>query len=178
MWRNTSTSYGWLNKLLHWAVAVTVFGLFALGLWMTSLSYYDEWYHKGPDIHRSVGILLMLVMVLRVLLVHWMGKPRPLVSHSTAEVRLAQLVHLLIYLLVFAIGITGYLISTADGRGIEVFNWFAVPSLGSLFDHQEDVAGEVHEWLAYSLITLAVLHALAAVKHHVLDKDDTLKRML
>ncbi len=178
MWRNTHTGYGRFNKLLHWLVAITVFGLFALGLWMTSLSYYDEWYRKGPDLHRSIGVLLMLVMVLRVALVHWMGKPRPLASHSALEVRMAQLVHLLIYVLVFAIGISGYLISTADGRGIDVFNWFTVPSLGSFFEHQEDVAGEVHEWLAFTLVGLAVLHGLAAIKHHLLDKDDTLRRML
>jgi cytochrome b561 len=84
---------------------------------------------------------------------------------------------LLLYLLLFFIVVTGYLISTADNRGIEVFNWFVVPGFGEFFDHQADRAGLVHEWLAYSLIGLVLLHALGALKHHFIDKDATLKRM-
>ncbi len=52
--------------LLHWLVAATIIGLFALGFWMVDLSYYDPWYRQGPDIHRSVGILLFMAMVLRL----------------------------------------------------------------------------------------------------------------
>lgn len=74
--------------------------------------------------------------------------------------------------------ISGYLISTEDGRPIAVFGWFSVPALGALFDNQADIAGLVHEYVAYSLITLALLHAVAALKHHFFDKDHTLKRML
>ena len=70
------------------------------------------------------------------------------------------------------------MISTADGRGIEVFNWFEVPALPALIEQQEDVAGLVHYWLATSLIVLAGVHALAALKHHFINKDKTLLRML
>ncbi len=178
MWRNTSVQYGRINKAVHWVVALTVIGLFALGLWMTSLSYYHDWYRKGPDLHRSIGICLMLVMLVRVLAVHWMGKPKPLVTHSRAEVQLAKGVHILIYGLVFAVGLSGYLMSTADGRAVDVFSWFSVPSLGEFVPDQEDIAGDIHEWLAFGLIGMALLHGLAAIKHHLIDKDDTLKRML
>jgi cytochrome b561 len=74
--------------------------------------------------------------------------------------------------------ISGYLISTADGRAIEVFNWVSVPALGELFENQEDVAGDIHFYLAWTLIGLAVVHALAALKHHFINKDDTMKQML
>lgn len=74
--------------------------------------------------------------------------------------------------------ISGYLISTADDRGIEVFMFFVVPGFGSFFENQEDIAGLVHQWLAYILIALSLLHAMAAVKHHVIDKDNTLNRMI
>ena len=74
--------------------------------------------------------------------------------------------------------LSGYLISTADGRGIEVFNWFEVPGLGSFIENQEDLAGQVHEYAAYILIGLSSLHALAALKHHFMNKDNTLKKML
>ena len=74
--------------------------------------------------------------------------------------------------------ITGYLISTADGRGIEVFELITIPAYGAIIENQEDIAGLVHKWLAYLLIALASLHALAALKHHFIDKDNTLNRMI
>lgn len=74
--------------------------------------------------------------------------------------------------------ITGYLISTADGRGIEIFEFITIPAYGAIIENQEDIAGLVHKWLAYSLIMLAILHALAALKHHLIDKDNTLNRMI
>ncbi|MOA52423.1 hypothetical protein D3C78_1757160 [compost metagenome] len=73
---------------------------------------------------------------------------------------------------------SGYLISTADGRGIEVFGWFTVPATLSGIDGQEDIAGVVHLWLAWGLIGMAALHALAALKHHFIDRDATLSQML
>ena len=73
---------------------------------------------------------------------------------------------------------TGYLISTADGRGVEVFSLFTVPSMGEFIDNQEDIAGLIHEYVAWSLIIFAALHALAALKHHFINRDRTLTRML
>ena len=74
--------------------------------------------------------------------------------------------------------IAGYLISTADGRAIEVFGWFQVPA--TLYDlpEQEDIAGEIHELIAWALILLAGVHALAALKHHFINRDTTLLKML
>lgn len=178
MWRNSEISYGSISKGLHWLIAVTVFALFGLGLWMVDLDYYDSWYRQGPDLHRSVGMLLMAVMAMRALWMLWAGKPSPLSSHRRWEIVLAHVVHGLMYLLVFSIGVSGYLLSTADGHGIEVFNWFSVPSSGEWIADQEDVAGEVHEYLAFGLIAVALLHALAAIKHQLIDKDQTLKRMM
>lgn len=178
MLKNTTQAYGSVSKCLHWIIALVIIGMFALGLWMVDLSYYDSWYVKAPHYHKSVGILLGAAMVLR-LIWRWINpKPKHIVSHKPWEVILASTVHTLLYLLVFVIIATGYLIPTADGRCIEVFNWFTVPSIGTLLEDQEDVAGDVHYWLAIILIGLAILHALAAIKHHLLDKDATLKRML
>ena len=66
-WRNSPTHYGLTSIVLHWLVAVAVFGLFALGFWMVGLNYYSSWYRTAPDLHKSIGILLLLVMLLRVL---------------------------------------------------------------------------------------------------------------
>jgi cytochrome b561 len=174
--RNNGDNWDLPTIILHWLSAIIVFGLFALGWWMVDLTYYSDWYKTAPDIHKSIGILLGLVTLFRL---YWRAThKRPAVLGNRAERRLSALAHKLIYLLLISLFISGYLISTADGRGIDVFNWFTVPGFGSLIENQEDLAGEIHEWLAYSLIGLALLHAIAALKHHLINKDKTLTRML
>lgn len=178
MLANSESQFGLVSKSLHWLVAIGIFGLFGVGLWMVDLTYYDSWYRTAPYYHKSVGVVVGTLMLVRGLWMMKSGKPRALVSHQPWETLLSKATHVLLYVLVFAIVLSGYAISTADGRALEVFNWFQIPSLGSLVENQEDIAGEVHEILAFSLIGLVVLHAMAAIKHHMIDKDDTLKRML
>lgn len=176
--RNSSSGYGALMVLMHWVVAVAVIGLFALGYWMVDLTYYHGWYNKGPDIHRSVGMLLLFLMVFRVV---WRGvnkKPAPLPDHGRWEVLSAQAVHLLLYALLFVAMISGYLITSADGSAIDVFGWFSVPSVTGQIKGLEDTAGFVHYWSTWALVALSAAHAVAAVKHHVVDRDNTLRRML
>jgi cytochrome b561 len=74
--------------------------------------------------------------------------------------------------------LSGYLISTADGRGVAVFNLFEIPALPFQFDQQEDIAGSIHEVLAWTLIALTSLHGLAAFKHQPINKDSGLMRMI
>ena len=178
MLRNTSTGYGWISILLHWLVALAIIGLFALGLWMTELTYYDPWYREAPAIHKSIGILLFLVVVLRLAWRWGNPRPAPLPNHTPWEKRLGHAMHGLLYALPLLVMLSGYLISTAEGRPIEVFDWFSVPATLSGYEQQEDIAGEIHEILAFILIGLAGLHALAALKHHFIDRDRTLRRML
>lgn len=174
--KNNGDNWDLPTIILHWLSAIAVVGLFALGWWMVDLTYYSDWYRTAPHTHKSVGILLALLTLFRL---YWRAThKRPAPLGSKAERRLSGLAHKVIYLLLILLFASGYLISTADGRGIEVFNWFTLPGLGSFIENQEDLAGDIHEWLAYTLIALAVLHAVAALKHHFIDKDKTLMRML
>lgn len=177
MWKNTALSYGRISKLLHWVSALTIFTLFGLGFWMVDLTYYSQWYKTAPHWHRSLGILLFLATLFRLF---WRGfnqAPAAIASHSNFVKRAATAAHIVIYVLLLTLMSTGYLISTADARPIAVFSWFEVPALGSFVTNQADLAGLIHQYLAYALIALALLHCVAAIKHHVIDKDDTLKRM-
>lgn len=176
--KNSETHYGWISIFLHWITAVTIFSLFALGYTMVDLGYYDTWYKTAPALHKSIGITLFMVMLFRLLWRIRQIQPSHLKTHTPLERKAGKVVHNLLYLLVFLILISGYLISTADGRGIEIFGLLTIPSLGAFFNNQEDIAGVIHQILAYILVSLAILHGIAALKHHFIDKDSTLKRML
>lgn len=178
MWRNTADSYGLVSVVLHWVTALVVPALFALGLWMVDLDYYDPWYQRGPEIHKATGILLFLLLVVRTLWRIRNPKPLPESNLSRFERTAAGITHMALYLLLFAVMFSGYLISTADGRHIDVFGLFQVPATIAGLPSQADVAGQVHLILAITLISLAGVHALAALKHHFLDRDRTLLRML
>lgn len=176
MLKNTDEQFGIVSTYLHWLSALMVFSLFALGFWMVDLNYYSEWYRDAPYYHKSFGLILLGLTVLRIV---WKLKnhvPKEL-GNNSIEQKLAKLAHLGIYGLLLLIMFSGYLISTADGRGIELFNLLTVPSMGELFANQEDLAGEIHEIAAYTLMGMVFLHIVAALKHHFIDKDKTLKRI-
>ncbi|MFP4607288.1 MAG: cytochrome b [Thiohalospira sp.] len=174
-WRNGTDYYGLMAILFHWVVAAGVIGLFALGLWMVELTYYDPWYKTSLGWHKAFGVLLFGVMVARLI---WrLTNPRPRPHGRAWERRAAEAAHLGLYLLIFAAMVAGYLISTADGSDIDVFGLFSVPATLT-GKGQEDIAGEIHEILAWTIIGLASIHALAAVKHAAIDRDGTLRRML
>jgi cytochrome b561 len=170
------SKYNLFARIMHWLSALAIFSLFALGYWMVDLSYYSEWYKIAPNWHKSIGLSLFAFTLLRLI---WKILTKaPEIEGQTWEKTGAKIAHILLYILLFATFLSGYLISTADGRGIEIFNLFTLPSLGEIIPNQEDLAGEVHYYLTYSLIALALLHALAALKHHFMNKDNTLKKMI
>lgn len=176
MVKNSKSGYGWLAIALHWLMALGIFGIFGLGLYMVELTYYDTWYRGSLDLHKSIGLTLLIVWIIRITW-RWINT-NPEISGSPIEKKAAHYVHLLLYGVMLALMISGYLISTADGRGIEVFGLFEVPAMSVSFENQEDIAGDIHWLLAWSLILMVALHAMAAIKHHVINKDNTFLKMI
>ncbi len=178
-WRNTKNGYGLGAITAHWITVAAVLVLYPLGLYIISLTYYDPAYRIIPHWHKSLGMLLVIGVLLRLVWRLTNQRPHELSEHKLWERRLARGVHTVLYALLFVVPFTGYLISTADGRSVSVFGWFEVPALVTgLVRNQEDVAGLWHFWLATALIALVGLHALGALKHHFIDRDSTLKRMI
>lgn len=173
---NSKENYGAVSRALHWSMAVAIVGMFGLGFWMVDLDYYSPYYQSAPDLHRGVGILLLILLVFRFAWRIFNVDPER-GSLADIERRGAELAHWAFYPLLFALMLSGYFISTADGRPIDVFGLFEVPALVKQAG-LERIAGAVHEYLAYFTIGLAGLHALAAIKHHVIDRDRTLLKML
>ena len=176
IWRNTENTYGFVHIGLHWTVALMIAVMLPLGLWMTGLDYYDPWYKKGPDLHRAIGVLLGLVLVARIAWRIASLKPVPL-TRPGLETKAADITHRLLYVLPVLMIISGYLISTADGRAVDVFGWFEIPATLQGIEGQEDFAGDIHFVLAMILLSLISLHAGAALRHHFTLGDNTLRRM-
>lgn len=176
--KNNKTRWGALAILLHWVSAIVIIAMFALGLWMDDLTYYDSWYHKAPFVHKSVGMLLAVMIAIRVVWRIVNVTPKEL-SDSKLENLAAKLAHLALYILIIALIATGYAVSASKGHPIDVFGWFLVPAMFGTIDAQlVDILGDLHELLSFSIIFLAILHAIAALKHHFINKDDVLKRMV
>jgi len=174
---NTQQHYGVIAILFHWLSAIAIIALFVVGLWMMEVGYEHSWYDLAVHYHESIGMLLIIIMILRWLWRQYNILPRFSNTLSSLEKRSAISVHRLLYLLCFIILITGYLIPTADGRSIDIFNWFSVPALIKLEYQQVDIAGDMHFWLASLLVGLSGIHSLAALKHSFFDKHNPLNKI-
>lgn len=170
-------SHSAIIQLTHWLSAPLIIGLFILGIWMVELSYYHNWYQRAPDIHKSLGVLLFIIMLVRVTARCMQTQPEPLTNLPNWQHKAAEFTHVLMYICTFIILISGYLMSTASGKAVVVFDWFSIPALISYGDTQADNAGLIHQYTAYVLICSVILHVLAFVQHQFFYKDKILKRI-
>ena len=177
MLRNLPDRYGLVARSFHWLTAVAVLSLIALGVYMTELSYYHEDRQWTYTWHRGVGVLVFGVAVLRLIWRHIDPPPPSPPSHSPLIRRLSQAGHWTLYLMLFAIPISGWIMSSADGDPVSVFGWFGVPAPFGKVDGLEEIAGTTHEIFAYGTAALLVGHVGMALKHQFIDRDGTLSRM-
>ncbi len=173
---NTKRTFGWVARALHWIVAVATIGLFLLAIWYRSLDYGHPWYTAAPELHISIGFALILVILFRLIWLLFNVKPEHL-GHNAVINRMAGLMHWALHLLLIALVITGYLYATADGRSASVFGVIEIPALPGAKSLKGTI-GWLHEYLSYGIIIFASVHGFAALKHHFVDRDDTLRRMV
>ena len=176
--KNTQHQYGIVTILIHWLMAILIIGLFVLGKIMSDLDYYDPNYHVYPWWHKSFGLVVTFMLVFRIIWKWTNPKVETIKSIKPIEVKLSKIMHAILYMSVFICCISGVMISTAEGAGIEFFNWFEIPALISSGSSQADLAGEIHEISTLTLIVIASIHLFAGLKHHFINKNNTLKRML
>ena len=177
MLTDSRTGYGLISIAIHWISALLILFLFGLGIYMVDLGYYDDWYHEAPELHISLGLVVLLLMLLRVI---WrIANPTPVeLAAKRAQNLAAKFVKLGLYALVFIVLISGYLITSAEGQPASMFNLIKFPVLTELSSQNVDLAGEIHEYLAWGIVLLVVLHVAGALLHHFIIRDRTLMRML
>ena len=169
--------YGAMARGFHWTLALLIIGLIGLGWYLMGLSYYDRWYYTSLEWHKALGMAALVIGVLNVC--RAIGNPGLAPLATTAwERRATRVMHGLLFFMMVAVPLTGYVISTSAGDGIAIFGWFEVPAVLAKSEALRDMAVELHYYLAYGTAILVLLHVAAALKHQLVDKDDTLRRML
>lgn len=176
--RNTADAYGSLAKFLHWAIVVLIVSQWFL------VEGAEEAAKGSPERaalmgwHMSFGLLVLLLAVARIA---WKaingGRPAPL-GEVAWQRKAAAAGHGILYLLILLQPISGWLVVSTAGRPASFFGWFAFPALAAENHDLHETLEGVHEALFNALVVVAVIHVAAALYHHVLLKDDTLRRML
>ncbi len=171
------TRYTHTAVTLHWLIALLIFAAFPLGLYMHDLPLSP---HKLRlySYHKWIGVTIFLLAVMRL---SWRvtHRPPPLPDTMPAWERFAaEGVHYLLYLLIFIIPVSGWLMSSAKGMQTVWFGVLPLPDLVGKDKELGDLLREVHEALNFAMLGLLFAHVGAALKHHFIQHDDILARMI
>jgi cytochrome b561 len=175
--RNTTSRWGSVAQLFHWVIVALIITQFVLAnmaanlpLGMAKLAVLAR--------HKSVGITILGLAILR-LVWRWMN-PTPALPDTLKpyERTLAKVTHAVLYALLFAMPLTGWMMSSARNFPVSWFNLVQLPDFVPASRPLYDAMHATHEVLAWILVAAAGLHVVAALKHHFVLKDDTLRRML
>ncbi len=173
----TEQHYGAAAKWLHWLIALMVFGLIGVGLYMVEQRISPQTIRLYMT-HKSIGLTVLLLMLLRV---GYRIKNRPPalpVATPRWQKVAAHISHIGLYTLLFAMPISGWLMNSASGFPMKYFGLFRVPNLIARDQAQLDFFKAAHGYMAWTLIALIAVHVMAAMQHHFINRDTILRRML
>ncbi len=175
--KNSSTRWGAVSMLLHWTVVLLVIAQFVIAniagelpLGMQKLAWLAR--------HKSVGITILGIAIIRLA---WrLRSPGPALPSRLGPVErmLAATTHIGLYLVLFLMPLSGWLMSSAKGYPVSWFNLVQLPDLIPKNEQAFKILEACHGILAIALVVFAVLHVAGALKHHFIYKDDVLRRML
>lgn len=174
--RNTAATYGSFAKFLHWAIVLLILPQYFLveaaeelpnGLEKLQLMTW----------HKSLGMLVLILALVRIL---WkvMNKGLPDPIGTAWQRKAAAAGHGLLYLLILAQPLSGWIVSSSGNHPVTLFSWFQFPAIVGENHDLHELMEEVHEVLFFALLAVAVVHVAAALYHHVVLKDGVLRRML
>ncbi|TFW08098.1 cytochrome b [Oxalobacteraceae bacterium OM1] len=163
---------------LHWLIALLIVAAFALGLTMVDIKGITPTKLKYYSWHKWIGVTVLGLACVRLLwkLTH---RTPPYAEPMPAwQLQAAHALHGLLYLLIFAVPVSGYFYTLAAGVPVVYLGILPLPVLIEADAQLKPVLREVHYWLDMTLLACVVLHVAAALKHHFIDRDGVLKRML
>ena len=174
--RNTTRSWGSLSKAFHWLIVLLIINQW----WIADRAEELKGLAKLEALawHKSFGMTILMLAVLRLI---WrLANPTPDLTTETKpwERVLAKISHLLLYALIFAMPLTGWMMSSAKNYPVSWFKLFQFPDLVAPAEQTFRQMHDLHHLLFSVLVCVALLHIAGALKHHFIDKNDVLKRML
>lgn len=168
-----------IARTVHWGFALFVLSMLAIGFYMTNSPFDLPTY----QLHKSLGVIFLALVSFRIY--SRIRHPWRSSATGTRSEGLVRTVHFVLLMLLVAMPITGAVSSGFSGYSLHLFDWIIVPenhtASGEIVPFNAavyDMAKRLHRYFAYTLAGLVSLHILAALKHHFIDKDATLKRML
>jgi cytochrome b561 len=178
--QNSERRYGAVAMALHWLMALLLSALVVLGLYMSRLPDvgFDTRKIRLILYHKQLGIVALTLVALRLL---WrLGNVLPRLAETLPDWQkvVARFVHLCFYALMLALPLTGWLMSSATGIPVSALGLFTLPDLVPYDDRLFHALVGVHRYLGYALIACMAAHIGAALRHHFLLRDCTLKKML
>ncbi|MDR1139913.1 MAG: cytochrome b [Rickettsiales bacterium] len=163
-------------RIIHWLMAVFIIGMLCSGLYMKSLTVSNEIKFSMYTIHKACGITIFGLVIVRILFRAFTYVPPLPASFSRFEINISKIVHFGLYALMILVPLSGYVMSSASGRGIKYF--FHIPLLINKNKELASAANGLHSILAYFMIFFIVLHILGALKHIFIDKQNIFKRII
>ncbi len=174
--RSNDRQWGAISKFFHWIIALAILGNGIFGLLM-DLAGSPMQKINWLALHKSIGLTVLALVLLRMLW-RW-SDGRPVEEPGPRwQMLAARVVHGVLYVVIVAIPLTGWLFNSVSGKPLQWFKLFNLPALTAKNDQLRDFAHGVHEYLFWFLLLVLVAHVGAALKHHVFDNDDVLRRML
>lgn len=174
--KNTVSRFGLIAILLHWTMAILLLFLIGLGLYMTRIpvSIHKLQYYGW---HKEFGLLALMLVIVRLT---WrLTNTLPTLAQLPRfEQIAARMAHWAFYFFMFALPITGWLLTSAAGLPVSFFGWFVLPNFVSADENSRILFTQIHQWLGYGLIATFCLHTTAALKHYFINKDEILQRMI
>lgn len=177
----TAARYSATAMVLHWLLALVIVTMFVVGVYMTDLPFSPQRL-KLYNWHKWAGVTFLALTVWRMV---WRVTHRPPALPITVtrnmpgwQIRAYHATHHLIYLLFFAVPLVGWAYSSAAGFPIVWFGQMPLPDLLPVNKELAELIKPLHKLMALALLALAGLHIAAALKHHLVDRDGLLSRML
>lgn len=175
--KNTNDSFGWLAKTFHWLIALLIITLWIVGSLMGDMENSPTKF-TVYGIHKATGIV---VLVLAVLAFTWRAtnpKPALPVALPVWQKQAATALKYALYACMIAMPLSGWAYSSAAGYPVNMYGLFDVPMLVAKDDSMKEFYKETHEVIGNIILVLVGLHFAAALKHHFINKDGILRRML
>jgi cytochrome b561 len=166
------------SVVLHWAVAVAMIAMLGFGLYLAQMERGDA---KSAlvQVHKSFGSLVLFLVAVRIWWRLRQGALVPLGDHPRWQQVAATASHHFLLFASIAMPLTGFIRSIGRGRSVDIFGYPFIPQLLAEKNEALSAFGSLaHEVVAYSMLAVIVAHVLAAMKHHLIDGDGTLQRIL